>query len=77
MSNDTLPKNTSQRGGKTIPQSRPVLIGSRKIELTQTDPVLRLRELCTQGKYKYNMAWDKFENGFMIQLRKFQNKIII
>ena len=38
----------------------------RTINLTQTQPLLRLKELCNQGKYKFDFKWDKFANGYMI-----------
>ncbi len=39
----------------------------RCIKLTKMDPVERLKELCKQGKYRYNITWDKYENGFMCE----------
>lgn len=42
------------------------LIGERTINLTQTNPILRLKELCTQGKYRYEIHHDRFKNGYMM-----------
>lgn len=47
-------------------QKRAHIIATRTINLTETDPVQRLRELCRQGKYRYRMGWDRFQNGIMI-----------
>ena len=40
--------------------------GTRMIELTKTNPLERLKELCNQGRYLDYMVWDKFKNGTLI-----------
>ena len=50
---------------KFVPRS--VLIANCKIDLTETDPLKRLKEFCRQGRYIHKMTWDKFSNGFMIE----------
>jgi len=47
------------------------------IDLTENDPVERLKEFCRQGFYYYKWTWDKFQNGILcdIEIRyKFMNK---
>lgn len=51
--------------------NRPSLVNGVTLELTKSDPLLRLNELCTQGKYRYKMSWDKFQNGIMITCKFF------
>lgn len=51
--------------------NRPSLVNGVTLELTKSDPLLRLNELCTQGKYRYKMSWDKFQNGIMITCKLF------
>lgn len=48
-------------------KGRSSLISNCKIELTETDPLERLKEFCKQGKYHYQINWDHFVNGFMCE----------
>jgi len=52
---------------ETTPPSRSDVVRDRTIDLTQTDPLLRLRQFCKQGKYKYKIIWDRFQNGMMME----------
>ena len=51
--------------------SRSTIICDNIINLTQTDPLDRLQELCKQGNYRYKFNWDKFQNGIMIECELF------
>lgn len=52
---------------QTNKMSRATKIASRTISLSEQDPILRLRQLCSQGLYSYKFIWDSFENGIMCQ----------
>ena len=43
------------------------LVEDRTINLIEIEPLLRLKELCNQGKYTYKINWDRFQNGFMCE----------
>lgn len=42
-------------------------LASVSIDLRSSDPFARLKELCSQGRYRYSFTWDRFLNGVMIQ----------
>ncbi len=46
-------------------------ISDKSIQLTEMNPLDRLKELCRQGKYRYNITWDAFKNGFMCECELF------
>lgn len=48
--------------------SRADFVRQRSICLTQTNPLARLEELCTQGGYLYRWNYDRFKNGFFMEL---------
>ena len=41
------------------------------LNLVQSDPLKRLGELCKKGGYYYNMSWDIFSNGIMMECTMF------
>ena len=46
--------------------SRQSLCANTKLELSETNPFLRLKQLCKLGRYIYKFSFDKFQNGYMI-----------
>lgn len=48
--------------------SRHELIDGKEIVLTEIDPMKRLKQFATQGRYKYRFNWDQFKNGVMCEL---------
>ncbi len=52
---------------------RSSITSSRKIELTENDPLKRLKEFCSQGKYHFKINWDRFNNGFVCECTVYYN----
>ena len=59
---------------RNVKGDRMSVISARTINLVQTNPLKRLRELCKQGKYSYKFKWDKFNNGMMMKCELYYNK---
>jgi len=50
------------------PTYRSAKISNVSIELTEEDPLERLKQFCAQGSYRYNYVWDAYQNGIMCEL---------
>jgi hypothetical protein len=62
------PISNEDRDFERRPSHRAAKISDKSIELTQDDPLERLKQLGTQGYYKYHFNWDMFQNGVMCEL---------
>lgn len=51
---------------KTV-NSRSSQIQNCSIVLTEKEPLARLKQLCRQGKYRFQFSWDRFQNGHMCE----------
>jgi hypothetical protein len=70
-----MKSSNSRGGGSSNSRGRPRRKGQRRprkestqpsLELTHETPLDRLKELCQQGNYQYNIYWDAFKNGYMM-----------